>query len=58
MTAPVAYSREEAAKACGLSLDTIRRAINAGDLRAKRAGRRIVVPEESLRDWLKGLPDA
>lgn len=54
----LAYSREEAARKVGVSLDTIRRAINKGDLKAKRIGRRISITDDALRDWLERLPDA
>lgn len=53
-----AYSRDEAARLYGVSLDTIRRAINTGQLRAKKVGRVIRVDEKSLEDWFKNLPDA
>ncbi len=58
----LAYSRDEAAQACGVSLDTIRRAINSGKLRAKRLGKdgggKYVVTAKSLAEWLEQLEDA
>ena len=36
MTTRLAFNRKEAAEACGVSEDTIRRAIATGALRAKR----------------------
>lgn len=54
----LAYSREEAARATSLSVDTIRRAINSGALRAKKVGTRIVVTESALLAWLEASPDA
>jgi excisionase family DNA binding protein len=56
------YTREEAAKAAGVSLDTVRRAINAGTLRAKRTGKegggKYLVSAEALRSWFEQLQDA
>lgn len=47
---------------CAVSVSTITRAINRGDLRAKRtafAGSgRYLITEESLRAWLESLGDA
>lgn len=62
----IAYSREEAARRAGVSLDTIRRAINKGQLRAKRTGQtedgtptgRYLISDADLRAWFDGLPDA
>lgn len=56
--APKAYSREDAARLYGISLDTVRRAINKGDLKAKRVGRVIRVSEEALAKWWASLEDA
>lgn len=62
----LAYTREEAALACGVSLDTIKRAINAGRLRAKRSsededgnptGKYLITPA-AISEWLEGLTDA
>lgn len=56
------FTREEAAKAAGVSLDTIRRAINAGHLRAKRTGPegggKYLVSADALRAWFEQLADA
>lgn len=55
----LAYSREEAAVACGVSLDTVKRAITAGDLATVSplvGGRRIsriLVLREELERWLR-----
>ena len=72
MSTRLAYSRKEAAEACGVSEDTIRRAINSGALRAKRtngqsakaasnkerpAGRYIITAKD-LQAWLEGLEAA
>lgn len=56
------FTREEAAKAAGVSLDTIRRAINAGTLRAKRTGDagggKYLISADALRQWFASLQDA
>jgi excisionase family DNA binding protein len=59
-------SREEAAQAAGVKLDTIRRAIRSGKLRAKRTSRdkndlpsgRYLISREALAEWFDGLADA
>jgi excisionase family DNA binding protein len=44
-----------------VKLDTIRRAINSGKLRAKRTGAegggKYLITESALRDWLESLED-
>lgn len=57
----LALTIPEAAAACGLSDATIRRAIRAGDLRAKTSagrGRKQVVLVKALEEWLEGMADA
>lgn len=65
-TEPLAYSRQEAADACGVGLRTIERALASGALKAKRsatnkdkdpAGRYLIL-RHHLLEWLEGLPDA
>lgn len=59
-TAPtkLAYTRREAAEACGVSVDVIDKAIKAGDLRAVRPtidGRKlatILIRHTELERWL------
>lgn len=68
MTADVklAYTRPEAAKAVGLSDDTLKKAINAGHLRAKRSGKdadgnpagKYLITHAALMAWLESLDDA
>lgn len=57
-----AYTREEAARLCSVSIDTVRRAINKGTLRAKRTGKdgggKYLITEKAIRDWLETLEDA
>lgn len=57
MTA-IAVSVAEAARMVGLDQTTIRAAINARELPAKRYGRKILVPVKGLEKWLSGLDDA
>lgn len=52
----LAYSIKEAAEACGVSVDTIRRAITANDLIARYPTSRPVVDADELRAWLASKP--
>lgn len=56
------FTREEAAFAAGVGLDTIRRAINSGKLRAKRTGvdggGKYLISEAALNAWFEQLEDA
>lgn len=54
---PVAYSREDAARAAGLSEDEIDRAVRTGQLKAKKRGRRVLIPADALRTFIDDLPD-
>lgn len=47
---------EEAAKLAGLSPRKIRYAVYAGELIARRCGRRVLISESDLNDWLDGMP--
>jgi hypothetical protein len=67
MTIKLAYTREEAATACGVSVDSIKRAINRGDLRAKRSAKhpetgeptgKYLILAADLQAWLEGLAAA
>jgi excisionase family DNA binding protein len=67
MSEPMFLTREEAAREANVSLDTIRRAINKGDLRAKRTGwddekkvatGKYLIDRAALREWFDGLVDA
>jgi len=57
MTRQLAYSPQEAAAATSLSHDVIEKAVRAGELPAKRRGRRILIPAGDLERWLDGLED-
>ena len=62
----LSLTREEAAEACGVKLDSIRRAINTGKLRAKRSSTnakgepcgKYLITVAALQAWLDGLEDA
>lgn len=54
----LAVSVAEAARMVGLDQTTIRAAINARALPAKRHGRKILVPVAGLQKWLDALEDA
>lgn len=60
--APLFLTREQAAEACNVSLDTIRRAINKGTLRAKRTGAegggKYLISPDALAEWFESLEDA
>lgn len=47
-------SAAEVARETGLSYDAVRRAINAGELRATRLRRRLLVRREWLEEWIEG----
>ena len=62
----LAFNTSEAAQAVGLSEDFIKKAIRAGDLRAKRTSRKpngdpsgnYSISAEALTAWWETLPDA
>lgn len=54
----IAYSVHEAAAATCVSPATIRRAIQAGKLEARRVGSRILIEPDALRQWVHGSPIA
>lgn len=62
----LALNSEEAATATGVSVDTIKRAIRSGRLRAKRSARRdngdpagrYLITLDALEEWLAGMEDA
>ena len=48
------YTPEEAARLLGMSIDVITHAAREGELKADRAGHKIVcIKHEDLVDWLK-----
>jgi excisionase family DNA binding protein len=51
------WSILEVARRNGLSLQFVRLEIARGRLKAKRFGRRVLIPVQSERDWLESAPD-
>jgi excisionase family DNA binding protein len=56
--ARVSYTVDETAAATGLSPRSVRRAIWAGELRALRAGRRVLIPADAISEYLGSLSQA
>ena len=56
MSTVVAYNLQDAAAAAGVSVDTIRRAIRAGDLIANYPTSRPVILRDELDAWLRATP--
>lgn len=61
-TARVYFTREEAAERMRVSTETIKRAIYAGTLRAKKTGANgggvYIIASDDLDAWFEGLVDA
>lgn len=53
----VAYSVKSAAQAAGSSRSEIYRLLAAGRLKAKKSGRKTLIPTGELHRWLNDLPD-
>lgn len=53
---PIAYSLDGAATAVGVSLDTIKRAIAAGDLTRRYPNSKPIILHEDLFEWAQTLP--
>lgn len=54
----LAVTRQEAADLVSVSFDTIKKAVNAGHLPAKKIGRRYLVKVTDLHRWFDALADA
>ena len=55
MMSKAALSVEDFCKSYGVGRTTAYEEINSGRLRAVKAGRRTLIPEQSAVDWLKSL---
>lgn len=53
----LALTVSEAAKVIGLSRSRFYMELAAGRITAKKCGTRTLIPIDSLREWLAGLPD-
>jgi excisionase family DNA binding protein len=53
---PIAVSIAHACQMLGLSRYSVCRLIRNGQIRMQRAGRRVLIPCESIRDFLRGSP--
>lgn len=54
----VFLSRREAAEAYSISVWTVDELIAAGEVKAKKKGRRVLVNATSMKTWADGLEDA
>lgn len=52
MSEKLAYNSKEAAAALGVSLPTFYELSNRDDFPVVRVGRRVLIPVDSLREWL------
>ena len=53
-----AVSIIEAARRAGVGRSSIYEAVNRGELRLKKSGRRSLILVDDLKAWVNGLPDA
>ncbi len=56
MLVKLAYSPKQASEATGLGRTAIFQALREGRLERRKVGRRTVIPADSLRAFLAGLP--
>jgi excisionase family DNA binding protein len=54
---PIAYTIQEAVKATGISRTRLYEELKAGNLVAKKIGRRTLIPRDSIETWLNDLTD-
>lgn len=52
----LAYTYEEAAQAIGVSVQSLRRAVDRHDLLVRYVGSKPVIPAEDLKAWFDTLP--
>lgn len=56
MNNPNVYTVAQAAEAYSVSDATIRRAIKIGKIEARMLGRKILIPKQSLDEWIQSMP--
>jgi excisionase family DNA binding protein len=54
----LAYTVADAARVSGIGRTTLYELLGRGEIQARKAGGRTLIPAESLRDYLKNLPAA
>jgi excisionase family DNA binding protein len=52
---PIALSVPEAAKFVGLGRSSIQKAVNKGELRSAKYGKRRLITKEALKEWIQHL---
>lgn len=57
MENPITLTIPEAVKASGISRSSIYEALRSGDLSARKAGRRTLIPYADLQAYLASLPE-
>jgi excisionase family DNA binding protein len=57
LQAPQAYAVKRFAEDHGLSRSQVYELIYAGELRAVRSGRRILIPRDAAEEWFANLPE-
>lgn len=55
---PIAYTYADAARAAGVSKTRLGYALAAGELTARKAGRRTIIEADELRRWIASWPVA
>lgn len=53
----IAYSPNTAAAATGTNRSRIFDALRTGELKARRLGRRVVIPADELKAWVDSFPN-